>query len=314
MSKQGSRAKAKQRQVGGKPANGAPNRPSGSANSASNGNKSNDTTVKPVSTTAKDVDTAAKTSAAPGAKSSVATKPATSASSTPKTTGGAGTKPSQPEAVNNSLHRPASKQQRRQQKMQSRVAAQKSVKQSRRVTIILIAVAIVVAVGLVAYFFINGQSNSSTQTVVDPNFQPIDGIYCDANEQLSYHIHVLLTIYINGQQVSVPQGVGIAPGSSPSCLYWLHTHDTSGIVHIESPTTRLYTLQNFLDIWQSFQAQQISFPTQLASSSGWTIYVNGKVVTGDFKSVSLNPHDLITIMYNSPNAKPVTTYNWPAGE
>ena len=311
MSKQGSRSKAKQRQVGGKPANSAPNRLSNGANGASNGNKSNGTTVKPVqvSTTSKDLDTAAKTSAA-----TVATKPATSASSTLKTTGGAGTKPSQPEAVNNSLHRPGSKQQRRQQKIQSRVAAQKSVKQSRRVTTILVAVAIVVAVGLVAYFFMYGQSNSSPQTIVDPNFQPIDGIYCDANEQLSYHIHALLTIYINGQQVTVPQGVGIAPGTSPSCLYWLHTHDTSGVVHIESPTTKLYTLQNFLDIWQSFQAQQISFPTQLASSSGWTIYVNGKVVTGDFKSISLNPHDLITIMYNSPNAKPVTTYNWPAGE
>ncbi len=313
MSKQGSRSKAKQRQVGGKPANSGPNRPS---NGASNGNKSNGTTAKPVqvSTTAKDVDSAAKTSAATGAKPSVATKPTTSASSATKTTGGAGTKPSQQEVVNNSLHRPASKQQRRQQKIQSRVAAQKSVKQSRRITTILVAVAIVVAVGLVAYFFINGRSNSSTQTIVDPNFQPIDGVYCDASDQLSYHIHVLLTIYINGQQVSVPQGVGIAPGSSPSCLYWLHTHDTSGIVHIESPTTRLYSLQNFLDIWQSFQAQQISFPTQLASSSGWTIYVNGKAVTGNFKSISLNPHDLITIMYNSPNAKPVTTYNWPAGE
>lgn len=304
MSKQGSRSKAKQRQGSGKPANGAGNE-----------NRPNGTTVKPVqaSTTAKGVDTAAKTSAASGAKSSVVTKPATSATSTTKATGGAGTKPSQPEVVNNSLHRPGSKQQRRQQKIQSRVAAQKTVTQSRRITTILVAVAVIVAVGLVAYFFISGQSNSSTQAIVDPNFQPVDGVYCDANEQLSYHIHVLLTIYINGQQVSVPQGVGIAPGTSPSCLYWLHTHDTSGVVHIESPTTKIYTLQNFVDIWQTFQAQQISFPTQLASSSGWTIYVNGKVVTGGFKNIGLNSHDLITIMYNSPNAKPVTTYSWAAG-
>jgi hypothetical protein len=309
MSKQGSRSKAKLRQQGGgKPASSMSNRPSNGVNTSNGANRSSSTTGKPVQASSNEVETTAKNGAK--AASSVATKPATA---TPRTASGAGTKPSQPEAVNASLHRPGSKQQRRQQKMQNRVAAQKTVTQSRRMTTILVAAAVVVAIGLVAYFFINGQTSSSTQTIVDPNFQPVDGVYCDAGEQLSYHIHVLLTIYINGQQVSVPQGVGIAPGSSPSCYYWLHTHDTSGVVHIESPTTKIYSLQNFIDIWQSFEVQQISFPTQLASSNGWTVYVNGKVVTGGFKNVGMNPHDLITIMYNSPNAKPVTTYSWAPG-
>ncbi len=300
MSKQGSRAKTKQRQT-----NSAANKPSNGSNGAA---------VKPVQSSTNGANTAAKTSTSAGAKSSLATKPASStAASTTKTSGSVGTKPSQPELVNQSLHRPGSKQHRRQQKIESRAAAQKTAAKSTRFTLILVAAAVIVALSLVGYFYFQGQTASSTQTVVDPNFQPIDGVYCDAGEQLSYHIHVLLTIYIDGQQQSLPANVGIAPGTSPSCLYWLHTHDTTGVVHIESPTTKIYTLQNFLDIWQSFTTQQISFPSQLASSNGWTIYVNGKVVTGGFKNVGLNPHDLITIMYNSPSAKPVTTYSWAAG-
>jgi hypothetical protein len=82
-------------------------------------------------------------------------------------------------------------------------------------------------------------------------------------------------------------------------------------------------LKDFLDIWQSFANanNSIVYPALLASSNGWTIYVYqngvGKKVTGGFDKVDISSnqawHELITIMYNSPNAKPVTTYSWQQG-
>ncbi len=36
----------------------------------------------------------------------------------------------------------------------------------------------------------------------------------------------------------------VMPGMAP-----LHTHDTSGIIHVESNTVRPYTLGEFLNIW-----------------------------------------------------------------
>jgi hypothetical protein len=74
---------------------------------------------------------------------------------------------------------------------------------------------------------------SSTEQVVNAAYPPIDGIYCDALEQTAYHIHAHLTIYMNGKQVAIPQGIGIA--SDQSCFYWLHTHTSDGVIHIEFP-------------------------------------------------------------------------------
>ena len=212
------------------------------------------------------------------------------------------------------------KQQRKQQKIENRLAQQRHDARLRRTTISLVAAAVVIAAGLIAYIIIGNATATQGHTVFNADYQPIDGVYCDQLEQTAYHHHVLLTIYIDGQQVSVPAGVGLAgSASSPTCYYWLHTHDTSGIVHIEAPSGGDYTLKNFLDIWQNFAgtSRSITYPPQLASSTDWTVYINGKKVNEDFSHVDISSnqawHELITIMYNSPNAKPVTTYNWQQG-
>jgi hypothetical protein len=175
-----------------------------------------------------------------------------------------------------------------------------------------IVVGILVIVGAVVAYSVHSNSNgqSQAQTIVNSAYPPVDGVSCDQSEQLAYHIHAHLTMYINGSQVSLPQGVGIAPDSS--CYYWLHTHDTTGVIHIESPTQHIYTLGNFFDEWSN-EFSSLNFPSQLnLDTSGWTAYVNGKLYTGDFRNIPLNSHTLVTLMYNSPKAKPDTFYDWNA--
>ena len=205
-------------------------------------------------------------------------------------------------------------QQRKQQKTQNRLEQQREDARSTRATLLTIATVVVLVGSLIAFLVVrNNQANdplAQAQQIVNPTYQPIDGVYCSANEQLSYHIHAYLKIYIDGATVPLSQGIGIAPGTTPSCLYWMHTHDTTGVIHIESPTTRVYTLKQFFDIWQSFTSSSITYPTQLSSSTGWTIYVNGKQVNSDFSHLQLSAHDIITIAYNSPGIKPETTYAW----
>ena len=37
--------------------------------------------------------------------------------------------------------------------------------------------------------------------------------------------------------------------SGGQCIYWLHTHAPDGVIHVESPTERIYTLGDFFDEW-----------------------------------------------------------------
>ena len=49
------------------------------------------------------------------------------------------------------------------------------------------------------------------------------------------HIHQHMDIYVNGKRVTVPTGIGIYDGQF---LTELHTHDATGLLHVESPKKR----------------------------------------------------------------------------
>ena len=69
-------------------------------------------------------------------------------------------------------------------------------------------------------------------------------------EQLAYHVHAHLQVFVDGQPRVLPAGIGIPQPVSQQtpegpfvgsgrCFYWMHTHTTDGIIHIESPTARM---------------------------------------------------------------------------
>src|SRR5438105_6094842 len=101
----------------------------------------------------------------------------------------------------------------------------------------------------------------------NPLYPPINGVPCDSTEQNAYHIHIHLTIYLNGQHAPIPAGIGIAPDGS--CFYWMHTHTADGIIHIEAPgKVHNISLDDFLTIWHNGFAR-LNFPAQLNTATGW---------------------------------------------
>jgi hypothetical protein len=141
--------------------------------------------------------------------------------------------------------------------------------------------------------------------------QAIDGVSCNTSEQTLFHIHTHLTIFVNGQARQVPGGVGI-PGavSSPSqsgpfvssgnCFYWLHTHAADGIVHIESPVKRTFTLGNFFDEW----GQPLG-PAQVGPAHGKvTVIVNGRVFTGNPRNAPLGSRENLQLEVGTPLVAP----------
>jgi hypothetical protein len=135
----------------------------------------------------------------------------------------------------------------------------------------------------------------------------VDGVRCPQNEQLAYHIHAHLQVYVDGQPRQLPGGIGIIePVAEPTrlgnlyagtrCYYWLHTHAADGIIHIESPTTTIFTLGEFFDEWR-----QALSSDQVASAHGpVTALVNGKRWTKSPREIRLVPHAVIQLEVGGP--------------
>jgi hypothetical protein len=150
--------------------------------------------------------------------------------------------------------------------------------------------------------------------------QTIDGVSCSSSEQTLFHIHTHLTIFVNGQPRQVPAGIGI-PGAvttqgqggpyvgSGNCFYWLHTHAADGIIHIESPVKRTFTLGNLFDEW----GQPLG-PDQAGPARGKvTVIVNGRVFSGDPRNAPLGALENLQVEVGTPLVAP-ETINWgPTG-
>jgi hypothetical protein len=93
-----------------------------------------------------------------------------------------------------------------------------------------------------------GHNRSPSPT---PSPSPSQGagtaIECDlGGHDAAYHIHSLVGVRVDGQLYAPPANIGIGT----DCMYWVHTHATDGIVHVEAPASVQPTLGDFLDLWE----------------------------------------------------------------
>jgi hypothetical protein len=127
----------------------------------------------------------------------------------------------------------------------------------------------------------------------------------------TYHIHALLRVYINGKQEPVPAYIGIDPNGQ--FLAALHTHDASGIIHMESDNFYPFKLGQFFDIWGvKFTDTQIGAYYNQGQNTV-QVYVNGKKV-GDPVNYKMQRHDTIVVAYGKPGSFPTKIpANFPNG-
>jgi hypothetical protein len=134
-----------------------------------------------------------------------------------------------------------------------------------------------------------------------------DGIRCEPVERIDYHVHAHLTVRVRGEQQVVPSQIGFRA----SCLFWLHTHSASGIIHIEAPTKRAFTLGEFFDIWGEALG-----PTEVGSEiveTGESVFafVDGEPWTADPRDIPLR-HTVIDLQLGQAPHPPLE-YAFPAG-
>ncbi len=135
--------------------------------------------------------------------------------------------------------------------------------------------------------------------------KPIAGIQCERDEYGDFHIHAHLDIFVDGKPYAVPELIGIIPAEK--CLYWMHTHDGTGLIHIEAPRTRAFTLGQFFDIWK---ATANGAP---AIREAPKIFVNGKKVNARLDQVEITARSEVAIVYGKEPVTIPSSFDFPKG-
>jgi hypothetical protein len=134
--------------------------------------------------------------------------------------------------------------------------------------------------------------------------QPL-GLSALSQEQLAFHIHQHLDIFVDGKRVSVPQFIGI---NDSAYITELHTHSTDGIVHVESARKVDYTLGQFFAEWGVFLNGRCAG----GYCNGLKWYVNGVRKFGNPQKLVLKNHEEIAIVIGKPPKKIPATFAWAA--
>lgn len=128
-------------------------------------------------------------------------------------------------------------------------------------------------------------------------------------EAVTTHYHSHLDIFVNGRKVTVPALIGINQGAG--YITELHTHDTRGVIHVESPKENdHFTLGQFVAEWGVF----LNGRCIGSYCNGLKWYLNGKLQTGNPQAYTLEPHDEIAIVVGTPPKTIPSTYKFLAGE
>jgi hypothetical protein len=143
--------------------------------------------------------------------------------------------------------------------------------------------------------------------------ETVNGIKCERNARHVFHIHVHLTLFVNGRPRVVPAGVGIWPPIGPqnyrnglfgvtaeNCLTWLNTRYGDGLIHVESSVQRSFELGDFFDVW----GQPLSRDQVGPARGAVTALVNKSVWTDDPRRIPLVKHMQIQLEVGTPLVAP----------
>jgi hypothetical protein len=181
----------------------------------------------------------------------------------------------------------------------------------RKVVLVVAAVAVVAIAGAVAFSAFGPHPLPGLQTGPAPwppeyahlpDRLQADGLPAGPSMSASLHHHDLLQIYVDGRPVTVPAQIGI--DQQAGYLTSLHTHDASGIIHVESPTQRAFALGDFFDVWGVRLTSTCLGGYCDDGAKTLRAFVDGKPFPGDPRTIPLRQHEDIVLAYGAPAQLP----------
>jgi hypothetical protein len=132
-------------------------------------------------------------------------------------------------------------------------------------------------------------------------------------------VHSHLDIFVDGQPVVIPAGIGIniadpgvktftdggrtgyggIDGCGQTCISPLHTHDPDGILHTEAQGDSPNTLGRFFSEW----GVALSSDCIADRCGGVKVYIDGQEFTGDPATIELTDRREIALVIGTPPAE-----------
>jgi len=124
------------------------------------------------------------------------------------------------------------------------------------------------------------------------------------------HIHQHLDLFVDGRQVVVPAGIGIDPNGH--FIAPIHTHDSSGVIHVESPVRRSYTLGELFGVWGVRFTSHCLGAYCRGAGKAFEVFVDGRRVESNPTRLPLGSHDEIAVVVGERVPVP-RAYAFPSG-
>ena len=128
------------------------------------------------------------------------------------------------------------------------------------------------------------------------------GLPALAQEGTALHIHQHLDLYVDGRRVIVPANIGIE--ESQGFISPLHTHDESGVIHVESPDVRTFTLGQFFAVWGVRLTPHCLGGYCATGAKQLWVFVDAQRLSGDPRLLPLAEHQEILVAYGTRTQLP----------
>jgi len=147
------------------------------------------------------------------------------------------------------------------------------------------------------------------------------GLVPETHEFLEYHVHAHLDVFVNGQPVVVPAGIGIEiddpavhhdvledgtdnygaidPPCAEPCISPLHTHDVTGVLHTETKTPTPNDLGELFTEW-GVTLDSSCVGGYCEPDASVLVYVDGVLYEDDPATIELTDGNEIAIVIGTP--------------
>ena len=121
----------------------------------------------------------------------------------------------------------------------------------------------------------------------------------DSHNSLAMHIHPRVELVIDGQNIDVPDDLGIDTSACVQAMHLLHTHDATGKLHIEGYETFSPTAQLIFEVWNISFPEDDTLQPLFDEPARVSITVNGVATEAAWHDIELKDGETLRIEHTA---------------